>query len=148
MSTTIGAVMSDDKDKLVGTWKLISCVMEDVETKEQRPVWGEHPNGYLVVTSSRWIVVQTAQRRTVPKSDEERSTAFRSMLAYSGKYRVEGDKIVVKVDIAGDETWNGTEQVRCYRIEGDKLHIEAAPQPYANFGGKVMRGLLIWAREE
>ena len=148
MSTTIGAVMSDDKDKLVGTWKLISCVMEDVETKEQRPVWGEHPNGYLVVTSSRWIVVQTAQRRTVPKSDEERSTAFRSMLAYSGKYRVEGDKIVIKVDIAGDETWNGTEQVRFYRIEADRLHIEAAPQPYANFGGKVMRGLLIWAREE
>ena len=69
------------------------------------------------------------------------------MLAYSGKYRTEGNKIVIKVDIAADEFWNGTEQVRYFRLEGDRLHIEAAPQPYANFGGKVMRGILIWARD-
>lgn len=112
------------------------------------PVWGEHPNGYLVVTSSRWIIVQTAEGRTVANTDAERSAAFRSMLAYSGRYRVEGDKIVIKVDIAGDETWNGVEQVRFWRIEADRLHIEAAPQPYANVGGKVMRATLIWAREE
>jgi hypothetical protein len=148
MPTTIGAVMRDDKAKLVGTWKLASCVMEDVETGEQRPVWGEHPNGYLVLTSSRWIVVQTAEGRTVANTDAERSAAFGSMLAYSGKYRVEGDKVVIKVDIAGDEAWNGREQVRFWRIEAGRLHIEVAPQPYANFGGRVMRATLIWAREE
>ena len=80
-------------------------------------------------------------------TDEERAAAFRSTLAYSGKYRTEGNKIVIKVDIAADESWNGTEQVRYFRLEGDRLHIEAAPQPYANFGGKVMRGILIWARD-
>lgn len=32
-------------------------------------------------------------------------------------------------------------------FEGDKLHIEAAPQPYANFGGRVMRGILVWQRD-
>jgi hypothetical protein len=63
--------------------------------------------------------------------NDDYAAAFRSMLAYSGTYRTEG---------------NGTEQVRYYRIEGDRLHIEAAPQPYANFGGSVMRGILIWAR--
>jgi hypothetical protein len=26
---------------LVGTWKLVSCFMEDVETKERNPVRGE-----------------------------------------------------------------------------------------------------------
>ena len=70
------------------------------------------------------------------------------MLAYSGKYRTEGNKIVINVDLAADESWNGTEQVRHYRLEGDQLHIEAAPQPYANFGGKVMRGILIWTRDK
>jgi hypothetical protein len=123
--------------------------MEDVETKEQKLVWGQHPNGYIVLTpSGRWIVVQTAEGRKVPETDADRTAAFRSMLAYSGRYHIEGDKIIIKVDIAWDESWNGTEQVRFYRIEGDRLHIEAAPQPYANFGGKVMRGILIWAREE
>jgi Lipocalin-like domain len=55
------------------------------------------------------------------------------MLAYSGKYRTEGNKIIINVDIVWDELWTGTEQVRYYRIEGDQLHIEAAPQPYAKF---------------
>jgi Lipocalin-like domain len=141
--------MRDAKDKLIGTWKIVSAVMEDVETKEQKLLWGEHPNGYIVLTpSGRWIVVQTAEGRKAPETDADRSAAFRSMLAYSGRYHIEGDKIIIKVDIAWDESWNGTEQVRFYRIEGDRLHIEAAPQPYANFGGKVMRGILIWAREE
>jgi len=142
-----GASGADD-NKLVGTWKLISCVMEDVETGERKHVWGEHPNGYLVLTpAGRWIVVQTAQGRKVPQTDEDRTAAFRSMLAYSGRYRTDGHKIVITVDVAWDEGWSGTEQVRFYRLEGDKLHIEAAPQPYANFGGSVMRGILTWERE-
>jgi hypothetical protein len=141
--------MADDGAlALIGTWRLISCVMEDVETGERKPIWGEHPNGYLVLTpTSRWIVVQTAEERKLPQTDEDRAAAFRSMLAYSGAYRIEGHKIAITVDVAWDEAWNGTEQVRFYKLEGDKLQIEAAPQPYANFGGKVMRGILIWERE-
>ena len=138
-----------EMETLVGTWKLVSCLMEDVETKERMPVWGEHPSGYIFVTpGGRWIAIQTAEGRLAPQTDEDRLAAFRSMLAYSGKYRTEGNKIIIKVDIAWDEFWNGTEQVRHYRIDGDQLHVEAAPRAYANFAGKVMRGILIWARDE
>ena len=88
-----------------------------------------------------------SRRPPSPQSDEERIGAFKSLLAYSGKYRTDGNKVVIKVDIAADESWNGTEQVRYYKIDGDELHIEAAPQPYPNFSGKVMRGILVWTRE-
>ena len=127
----------------------MSCFMEDVETKEQRAAWGEHPNGWLILTpAGRWIVVQTAEGRKAPQTDEDRSAAFRSMLAYCGKYRVDGQKIVVDVDIAWDESWCGTEQIRFFNIENNRLHIEAAPQRYANLGDKVMRAVLIWQRVE
>lgn len=140
--------MGSGNEALVGTWRLVSCFMEDVQTKERKPVWGDHPNGFIVLTADgRWIVIQTAEGRKAPLTDEDYAAAFRSMLAYSGTYRTEGNKILISVDIAWDELWNGTEQVRYYRIEGDRLHIEAAPQPYANFGGSVMRGILIWARD-
>ena len=83
--------MGSNDELLVGTWKLVSCFMEDIETKEQKLVWGEHPNGYIVLTSTgRWIVIQTAERRNKPETDEDQIAAFRSMLAYSGKYRTEG----------------------------------------------------------
>jgi hypothetical protein len=140
--------MGSGNEALVGTWRLVSCFMEDVQTKERKPVWGDHPNGFIVLTADgRWIVIQTAEGRKAPLTDEDYAAAFRSMLAYSGTYRTEGNKIVIGVDIAWDESWIGTDQVRYYRIEGDQLHIEAAPQPYANFGGSVMRGILIWARD-
>jgi hypothetical protein len=140
--------MNDNKNVLIGTWKLVSCVLEDVNTKEQKLVWGTSPNGYIVMTpESRWIVLQTAEGRRAPRNDEDRVAAFKSLLAYSGRYRTEENKIIISVDIAADEAWNGTEQVRYYKIEGDELHIEAAPQPYPNFGGNVMRGILVWKRE-
>lgn len=139
--------MSNDQ-ALVGTWKLLSCVLEDVATGEHEQVWGSKPNGYIVMTpEGRWIVLQTAEGRRAPQNDEDRIAAFKSLLAYSGKYRTDGGKIVISVDIAADESWNGTEQVRFYKLEGDTLHIEAAPQPYANFGGRVMRGILVWKKE-
>jgi len=138
---------SQQMDDLVGTWNLLSCFMEDIRTKERKNVWGEKPNGRLTLTpAGDWVVVQTAQARKIPRSDEERSAAFRSMLAYAGKYRVEDDKIVIKVDIAWDEGWTGTEQVRFFRIADDRLHIEAAPQRYPNLGDGVMRAVLIWQR--
>src|SRR5580765_6299718 len=53
--TQRGTAMRDAKDKLIGTWKIVSAVMEDVETKEQKLVWGKHPNGYIILTpSGRW----------------------------------------------------------------------------------------------
>jgi hypothetical protein len=136
------------RSSLIGTWKLVSAVMEDVETKEQKLAWGTKPNGIIVLTpNGRWIALQTAEGRLPPQSDEERVAAFRSMLAYSGRFRIQGQQIIINVDIAWDESWIGTEQVRTFRIEGSTLHIEAAPQPYANFGGRVMRGVLVWQRE-
>ena len=106
------------------------------------------PNGYIVVSpEGRWIVIQTAEGRRAPLNDEDRIAAFKSLLAYSGKCRTEAGTIVISVDIAADESWNGTEQTRFYRVDGDRLRIEAPPQHYANFGGKVMRGILVWQRE-
>jgi hypothetical protein len=139
--------MASIDEALNGTWRLVSCFMEDFETKEKVAAWGERPNGYLVLTpEGRWIVVQTAEGRKTPQTDADRADAFTSMLAYSGAFRVQGDQIVINVDIAWDESWVGTKQVRSYRLEDDQLHIEAAPQPYSNFGGKVMRGVLVWKR--
>jgi len=36
--------------------------------------------------------------RMPPKTDKERAAAFQSMVAYTGPYRVEGDKWITEVD--------------------------------------------------
>ena len=87
--------------KVVGTWKLRTVMYEDQETKERSPVYGAHPIGYQLATpSGRWIAVMTAEGRKVPQNDDERALALRSMIAYTGRYRVEDRRIIVKVEAA------------------------------------------------
>ena len=140
---------ADDQDRLYGVWKLTSWVFEDAETKERKALYGEHPKGYLILLANgRMMALLTADNRKVPKSDEDQIAAFRSLLAYSGKFRLEGsNKFITTVEIAWNEAWVGTEQARTYKLDGDKLDIISMTQPNVNFGGRMMTGILSWERE-
>ena len=139
-----------DKDRIVGTWKLVSVMYEDAQTKELTPVLGAHPRGYQIATpEGRWIALVTADGRPVPKTDEERARALRTMIAYSGRYRVEDGKVITKVEVAWNEAWVGGEQVRFLRFEGDDvLHIESPPMPHPNVNDKVVRVIVTWQRDK
>src|SRR4249919_4338512 len=87
-----------DKDKIVGTWKLVSVMYEDAATKERTPVLGEHPRGYQIATpDGLWLALVTAENRPIPKTNEERARALQTMISYSGRYRVEDGKVITKV---------------------------------------------------
>jgi hypothetical protein len=136
------------RQKIVGTWRLVSVVYEDQETKALTPVLGEHPRGRQIATADgRWLALVTAEGRPVPKTDEERAQALRSMIAYTGRYRVEGGKVVTKVEAAWNEAWVGGEQTRFIRFEGDRLFIESPPMPHPNVNNKTVRVIVIWDRE-
>jgi hypothetical protein len=140
---------ADDSAKIVGTWKLVSVVYEDAQAKELTPVLGEHPRGYQIATpEGRWLALVTADGRPVPKTDEDRANALRTMIAYRGRYRVEDGKVITKVEVAWNEAWVGGEQVRYLRFEGDDLlHIESPPMPHPNVNNKVVRVIVSWQRD-
>jgi hypothetical protein len=140
---------ADDKTAIVGTWKLVSVVYEDTQSKERTPVYGEHPKGIQIATpDGRWLALMTAEGRGVPKTDEERARALQTMIAYTGRYRVEDGKVITKVEAAWNEAWVGSEQVRAIRFEGDRLFIESPPMPHPNLDGKSVRVIVIWEREK
>jgi len=138
-----------DRRDIVGTWRLVSVVYEDAETKERTPVLGEHPKGRQIATADgRWLALVTAEGRKVPQTDADRAQALRTMIAYTGRYRVEGGKVVTRVEAAWNEAWVGGEQVRSIRFEGDRLFIESPPMPHPNLAGRVVRVIVIWEREK
>ena len=140
--------MSEPKDQIIGVWKLVSVMYEDQETKTRTPIMGDHPRGYQIATpDGRWLAISTPSDRTVPQTDAERAQAFRTMIAYSGRYRVEGSTITTKVDVAWNESWVGGEQVRHIRFEDDKLFIESPPMPHPNMYGKTVRVIVVWQRD-
>ena len=112
---------------LLGVWKLNAFTVESVETKERRYPFGQNPKGYVVITADRLITVLTGEGRKPPRTDEDRISAFKTMIAYSGQYRIEENRLTAKVDTAWNESWTGTDQVRIFRLEGDKLFIETLP---------------------
>jgi hypothetical protein len=113
-------------------------------------VLGEHPRGYQIATrEGRWLALVTADGRPIPKSDEDRANALRTMIAYGGRYRVEDGKVITKVEVAWNEAWVGSEQVRFLRFEGDDLlHIESPPMAHPNVNNKVVRVIVTWQRDK
>jgi len=137
-----------DGDPLVGTWKLVSWQVI-AENEPPQDVFGAHPKGFLVLTrEGRSIVLTTAENRRGGMGDAERAALHKSMLSYSGKYRVEGHDFITVVDVSWNEEWNGTEQRRHFRVEGDKLFIESAPAPSILFPGKTDFRRIVWEREK
>jgi len=104
--------MADEDKLIVGVWKLVSVMYEDQATKAMTPIMGDHPRGYQIATpDGRWLALATPSGRTAPTTDEERAQAFRTMIGYSGRYRVDGSTITTKVDVAWNESWVGGEQI-------------------------------------
>lgn len=135
------------QSELVGVWKLNSFVVESLQTKERKNVFGERPAGYLVITPERIITVVTAEGRKPPQTDEDRAAGFRTLLAYTGLYRIEGNRLITKVDVAWNEAWNGTDQTRLFRLEGDKLFLQTAPAPSVTSPDMgVVQAILEWER--
>ncbi|OGA14473.1 MAG: hypothetical protein A3G25_14750 [Betaproteobacteria bacterium RIFCSPLOWO2_12_FULL_63_13] len=140
---------SGDRDRIVGTWKLVSVVYEDAQTGERTPVLGAHPKGCQIATpEGRWLALVTADGRRVPETDQDRAAALRTMISYTGRYRVEDGKVITKVEAAWNEAWVGTEQVRAYRFDGDRLHLESPPQPHPNVDGRTVRIIVTWDRDD
>ena len=104
-ASAAAAIGNDDARRIVGPWKIVSAAYEDQATKERTPVYGEHPVGYQLATAEgRWIAVVTAEGRKPPQTDAERALALRTMVAYTGRWRVEDRKIKVKVEAAWQES--------------------------------------------
>jgi len=132
---------------LVGTWKLLSHQLI-VEDDEPILFFGQNPKGYIVLTKEgRMIGIMTSDHRTPGLDDAERAALHKTMIAYSGRYRLEGNQFVTTVDVSWNEAWNGTEQRRTYEFKDGQLLITSAPQPSPVVPGKISFGRLTFVRD-
>jgi len=91
------------------------------------------------------MAMTTADGRKAPKTVQDRADLLNSMMAYTVMYRGEGDKWITKVDVAWNPEFVGTEQIRFFKEEGDRLHILTAWAVHPNWSEKGMqRGILTW----
>jgi len=114
--------LADDRAAIVGIWRLVSLEREYQVTGEREYPMGKIPSGYILfLPEGRMAVVITGEGRKPPTTDQDRAGLFNSLVAYTGMYRVDGDKWITTVDVSANPAWVGTEQTRSFRVTGDRL---------------------------
>jgi hypothetical protein len=77
----------------------------------------------------------------------DRADLLKSLVAYTGIYRIEGDKWITNVDVSANPAWVGTEQTRFFRVDGERLQEStAAMQLPARPEKGMVRFVLMWER--
>jgi hypothetical protein len=145
-----GLAQEDAGTRLFGSWRLISLKMHIVgEDAPPRDSFGPHPFGRLILTPEHYMAAYLSRpNRKPPTNEAEAAALMGSMVAYTGKFRLEGDKFITTVDGAWSEVFKANEQVRYFTLEGDKLSIRTPEQPSGTMPGKRISSELLWEREK
>lgn len=144
-----GIAEDDAGSYLVGSWRLVSYELRVVgEDGPARQVFGPHPFGRLILLPSHYMAAFISKPDLVPPTNEAESAALlSSMIAYTGKFRLEGDKFITEVDGAWNEIYKANEQIRYFTVEGNSLSIRTAEMASGVLPGKRVVSTLVWERE-
>ncbi len=145
-----GSAAQSGHGSVVGSWRLVSWVVEEIETKAVTKEFGDNPVGTLTYTADgRMSVFFISPNRKSPASpratDTEAAELYRTMVAYSGTYSIEGDKVTHKIELSWNQAWNGTNQVRFIEVKGNQLIIKTPPFVSPAVGKKIV-STLVWER--
>jgi hypothetical protein len=137
-----------ESDQVVGTWKLVSYVVEVKATGEKMMVMGDNPSGYVMFNpEGRVFFVLTGDQRKPGKTDAEKAALLNTLVAYTGTYRVEDGKWITKVEVAWNPEWVGTEQVRPFVVDGNQLKVLTPWRNMPNWADKgETRSIITFAK--
>ena len=138
--------------ELIGTWRLVSYVGEEVASGLRSDVMGAHPTGYINYgRDGRMMVIIVGSDRKRPAgplaTPEEAAALMRSMLAYAGTYTVDtaARTVTHHVEVSWDQARTGESLLRTYRLEGARLTLLTPPSNDPATGRKTVR-TVTWER--
>ena len=145
------APAQDLQSSVVGVWKLSSITRKDPQSGEVTNSYGEQPVGYLVYTKAgRVFAFLVGSDRKPPDkaepSDSERAELFKSMVGYTGTYRVEGGKVIVRADASWNQSWTGVDRTQMTEVVGNRLTITATVK--SSRDGREILTANVWERVE
>ena len=145
---TATSAPAQETKNLVGTWRLVSYEVEAQATGQRGPIMGEKPTGYAAfLPEGRVFFVLTGEGRKPAGTDQERAALLGTVIAYTGKYTLDGDKWTTDVEVAWNPEWVGTKQVRTFEIKDDRLMVTTPWRVMPNFPDKgTSRSIVTFER--
>jgi hypothetical protein len=134
-------------DKLVGTWKLVSASSTTSSGERNDAPYGPRPEGLLTYGDGRVIaLISYGGRKSLSVgggSLDEQAEAFKTFLAYAGRYIFNGDKVIHHVEISSIQNYVGKDLVRTVRFRGDQIILVTPP---TRINREIQIVELIWQR--
>jgi hypothetical protein len=138
-------------DKLVGTWKLVSVSSTASTGERNETPYGASPAGLLIYTGDGRMTAVISYDGRTPLSfgrvglalQEEQAEAFKTFLAYAGRYTLNGDKMTHHVEVSSIQNYVNKDLVRKVKFEGDRITLVAPPTPV---NGEIQTVELTWQR--
>ena len=120
------------------------------ENKAVHTVFGDNPIGVITYTSDGRMSVFIANPSRKPPggpraTDAEAAGLYRTMLAYSGAYSVDGNKVTHKIEVSWNQAWSGANQQRFVEVKDNQLTIKTPPI-VGPISGKESVSTLVWER--
>jgi Lipocalin-like domain len=136
---------------IFGTWKLVSASTSTASGERNDSPFGRNPTGFLTYTqdSRMTAIISYGGRARLSSKDshsaplEEQAGAFRTFIAYAGRFTLNSDHVIHHVEISSLQDWVGTDLIRSIKFEGERITLVAPPMPV---DGKMQTFELIWQR--
>jgi len=138
------------RQRLIGTWKLVSALREEIPSGDKTPFLGDNPTGFLhYMPDGRMLAMITRAGRKRPAGNvataAEAEGLIRSMIAYGSRYECVGDEVLHHCDISWNEKFTGTVQRRKVSFAGEQMTL--SPPPSADpLDGRMSVRRLTWER--
>jgi hypothetical protein len=136
--------------QLLGTWRLVSLVREEVDTGTKTDLFGANPVGQLSFAANgrmSTFVIRSDRRKPAGETAtaEEAAALFKSMVSYIGSYTLSEGKITYAIDASWNESWTGTKQVRLFKFDGNRMNISTPPSRDP-IDGKMSVRYQVWEK--
>ena len=140
----------ENKQPLVGIWKLFSYEVEIKESGEFFYPLGENPTGFICITENNHVMVTlTGEDRKPASSSEDSAELLNSLVSYAGTYRIEGNEWITSVLVAWKPDWVNTEQRRQFEIKNNRLRVLTTWRVMTNWGDKgLQRSILTFVKTD
>jgi hypothetical protein len=139
-----------ENDKLVGTWKLVSASSTTSAGERSESPYGPSPAGVLTYAEDGRVtaLISYGGRKLLSggggtRGLEEQAEAFKTFLAYAGRYTLSGDKVTHHIEISSIQNYVDKDLVRSVKFQGDRI-VLVTPPTLVN--GKVQTVAFIWQR--
>ena len=147
-----GGAVPDLREALLGTWYLREASAVDAQGERLYDVYGVGPSGVIHYgEDGRMMALITHGGRALLSADrqaapaDERAAAYKSSIAYAGRYELASDWVLHHVDISTYPNWVGSALRRRLQVEGGRILLLTAPQMQ---DGRETVIKLVWQREQ